>query len=44
MLIQEAAKEPLRWSSSQSASYCILYKKEWKRKSILSLNQKRNSF
>jgi len=38
MLVQEAAKGPLRWSSSQAAS-CII-KKGWKRKSIQSLNQK----
>jgi len=42
MLVQEAAKGPLRWSSSQAASYVIgsshLTKKS--RKSIQSLNQK----
>jgi len=40
MFVQEAAKGPLRWSSSQAATYSILQKKVEKRKSIQSLNQR----
>jgi len=41
MLVQEAAKGPLRWSSSQAATN---KKKDGKEKSIQSLNQNKIHF